>query len=217
MHIEIISFTDRGYALARTIAGRLEHHHAEAVPRGTKPGVICSQAFSDREALVFIGAVGIAVRSVAPYVKDKLTDPPVIVIDEAGRYVIPVLSGHVGGANDLAVEIADNIGAEPVLTTATDVSGAFSVDLFAEENGLRIMNRDGIARVSSIGRPGKLPVLSQSQITFFLFIVSSFQYILFVPHIFITEEGQYLYNIVFFNHTAINYQMRHLDNACVLT
>ena len=155
MHIRIISFTDRGYALARTIAGRLEHHHAEAVPRGTKPGTICSQAFSNREALVFIGAAGIAVRSVAPYVKDKLTDPPVIVIDEAGRYVIPVLSGHVGGANDLAVEIADNIGAEPVLTTATDVSGAFSVDLFAEENGLRIMNRDGIARVSSKSLQGK--------------------------------------------------------------
>ena len=75
--------------------------------------------------------------------------------DEAGRYVIPVLSGHIGGANELACTIAAAIGAEPVLTTATDVSGAFSADLFARENGLRIVNREGIAKAASSSLAGK--------------------------------------------------------------
>jgi cobalt-precorrin 5A hydrolase len=125
------------------------------VPKGVPLAYACGDAFADNEALVFIGAAGIAVRSVAPYLKDKLTDPPVIVIDENGNFVIPVLSGHVGGANSLALGIADVLGAQPVITTATDVSGAFSVDVFAKENGLRITNREGIAKVSSSSLEGK--------------------------------------------------------------
>ena len=127
----------------------------ELADRDSKLSDICREAFKNREAVVFIGAMGIAVRSIAPYVADKLSDPPVIVIDEAGKHVIPVLSGHIGGANELAVRIADSINAEPVLTTATDVSGAFSVDLFAKENDLRIVNREGIAKVSSSALEGK--------------------------------------------------------------
>ena len=134
MHVKIISFTDRGFKLAEAISAAMPSHDTEIVTRGISPSAVCEEAFRYREALVFIGAMGIAVRSAAPYIKDKLTDPPLIVIDEAGRYVIPVLSGHVGGANSFALEIADAIGAEPVLTTATDVSGTFSVDLFAREN-----------------------------------------------------------------------------------
>ena len=155
MQVRIISFTDKGYALGKTIASAITEHQAETVPRGTPLSTVCAAAFENREALCFIGAMGIAVRSVAPYLKDKLTDPPVIVTDEAGRYVIPVLSGHIGGANELACTIAAAIGAEPVLTTATDVSGAFSADLFARENGLRIVNREGIAKVASSSLAGK--------------------------------------------------------------
>ena len=155
MRIKILYFTDKGKALAQRLKESLSEHDAVVVPKGVPLAYACGDAFADNEALVFIGAAGIAVRSVAPYLKDKLTDPPVIVIDENGNFVIPVLSGHVGGANSLALGIADVLGAQPVITTATDVSGAFSVDVFAKENGLRITNREGIAKVSSSSLEGK--------------------------------------------------------------
>ena len=102
-----------------------------------------------RRAMLFIGACGIAVRSIAPHLKDKLSDSPVLVMDELGKYVIPVLSGHIGGANRLALLLAERMGAEPIITTATDLNGSFAVDLFARENGLRIMDRRKIAEISS--------------------------------------------------------------------
>lgn len=100
-------------------------------------------------ALVFVGACGIAVRAIAPWLADKLHDSPVLVMDEQGRYVIPLLSGHVGGANELAVHLAGELAAIPVITTATDLHGSFAVDLFAKRNDLWIRNREGIARVSA--------------------------------------------------------------------
>ena len=113
-----------------------------------------------RRALLFIGACGIAVRAVAPYLQDKLKDSPVLVMDETGRFVIPLLSGHVGGANDLALLLAERTGAEPVITTATDRNGVFAVDLFAEKNRLWIENREGIARVSARALSGRKITLS---------------------------------------------------------
>lgn len=157
--MKIVTFTEKGRNLAETIISACSDIGAELADRDSKLSDICREAFKNREAVVFIGAMGIAVRSIAPYVADKLSDPPVIVIDEAGKHVIPVLSGHIGGANELAVRIADSINAEPVLTTATDVSGAFSVDLFAKENDLRIVNREGIAKVSSSALEGKAVTL----------------------------------------------------------
>lgn len=94
-----------------------------------------------RAAFIFIGAAGIAVRYIAPWVKDKFTDSPVIVIDEKGQYVIPLLSGHIGGAVSLADEIGKRIGAVSVHTTATDVQEKFAVDVFAGENGLLLTDR----------------------------------------------------------------------------
>lgn len=99
--------------------------------------------------LVFIGACGIAVRAIAPWITDKLHDSPVIVMDEQGQHVIPLLSGHVGGANELALRLSEAIGAIPVITTATDLHGSFAVDLFAKKNDLWIRNREGIAKVSA--------------------------------------------------------------------
>lgn len=102
-----------------------------------------------RRSLLFIGACGIAVRAIAPFLTDKLNDVPVLVMDEQGRFVIPVLAGHVGGANELAVSLAERMGSTPVITTATDLNHCFAVDLFARRNALHIVNRDGIAKVSS--------------------------------------------------------------------
>ncbi len=116
--------------------------------------------FADNEAIIFVGATGIAVRAIAPSVKDKLSDSPVIVIDDMGKNVIPILSGHVGGADKIAVTIAELIGAEPVITTSTDLHEAFSADVFARENGLRIRNRDGIKKVSAKAIEGKRVTLS---------------------------------------------------------
>ena len=82
-------------------------------------------------ALVFIGAAGIAIRAIAPFVKDKFTDPPVIVLDEKGTFAIPLLSGHVGGGVTLAKVLAEYTGGRAVITTATDVQKKFAADVFA--------------------------------------------------------------------------------------
>jgi len=161
MLIRVISFTEKG----RETAMRL----AQAFPedeflffdklRESREG-FCEKAFAGSDPLVFVGASGIAVRTIAPFVRDKLTDPPVLVIDELAMHVIPLLSGHFGGANELAVRFADALGSDPVITTATDVNKAFSADVFARENGLRIVNREGIAKVSTKALAGKPVTIS---------------------------------------------------------
>lgn len=95
---------------------------------------IVGEYFSSVDALVFIGAAGIAVRCIAPYLVHKSTDPAVVTIDEAGKYCISLLSGHMGGANELTQELAECIDAVPVITTATDCEGKFAVDDFARKN-----------------------------------------------------------------------------------
>ncbi len=104
---------------------------------------------SAKNELLFIGACGIAVRAIAPWVANKLYDSPVLVMDELGTYVIPILSGHVGGANEIAAKIGKMTGAIPVITTATDLNRCFAVDIFAKKNYLYIENKNGIAKVSS--------------------------------------------------------------------
>ena len=107
------------------------------------------QRMMEGNAILFIGACGIAVRAIAPHLSDKLHDVPVLVMDETGQYVIPILAGHVGGANELARYLAAVMEAEAVITTATDLHEKFAVDLFAKKNHLQILNKDGIAKVSA--------------------------------------------------------------------
>jgi len=147
--LRICTFTAQGEALAH----RMLEEWQEIIPQYRRKDTPLEQwtgeCFAKHLPILFVGACGIAVRAIAPFVKDKLSDSAVLVMDERGQYVIPLLSGHMGGANELAEQIAKQVGATPVLTTATDVEGLFSVDVFAKKNGLRIMNREGIREVSA--------------------------------------------------------------------
>ncbi len=148
MTLRLLAFTDRGYALARSLAGELE---GEAARCGAPLGLAewTAEAFSQAGALIFVGAAGIAVRAIAPHVRHKAVDPAVVVVDEAGRFAVPILSGHLGGANDLARRIAARLGGTAVITTATDVRGLFAVDEWAKRQNCRVQNPEAILRMSS--------------------------------------------------------------------
>ena len=107
------------------------------------------EKFSDSDALIFIGATGIAVRSIAPYVASKKSDPAVLVVDECGKFVISLLSGHLGGANELALKTAEILEAIPVVTTATDLHHRFAVDVFAKKNGCAIFHMKAAKEASA--------------------------------------------------------------------
>lgn len=96
---------------------------------------LAAELFGEAKAIVFIGAMGICVRSIAPYIKDKYKDPAVVCIDSTGKYVISVLSGHIGGANKLTHELASILGAEAVVTTQSDNQGFWALDTFPEQFG----------------------------------------------------------------------------------
>jgi len=104
-----------------------------------KASVWTGKSFEECDAIVYIGAIGIAVRYIAPYIKAKTVDPAIIGMDEHGRWTIALLAGHIGGANALTARIAERLGSEAIITTATDINGKFSVDTFATVNNLRIM------------------------------------------------------------------------------
>ncbi len=165
MKYGIISFTRNGMQLSRKLEKVLEKAEVTLFTKcSTITKIECppdiefvncsvsewaKQQMEEKKVLLFIGACAIAVRAVAPHITDKLHDSPVLVMDEKGKYVIPILSGHIGGANELACQISEKTGAIPVITTATDINKKFSVDLFAKKNNLAIVNKEGIAKVSS--------------------------------------------------------------------
>ena len=117
--------------------------------------------FGWADVMVFVGSCGIAVREIAPHVKDKKTDPAVIVIDELGRFVISLLSGHIGGGNAIARKLAEKLGAVPVITTATDINGRFSVDTWATENGYAISDMKAAKAVSARILETDVPLLCE--------------------------------------------------------
>jgi cobalt-precorrin 5A hydrolase len=153
MRTAIIAFTNHGADMAKTLTdGLAGHGYAcrawvkmknpdQSLPEQVERmngslGEWTGERFQDSDVLIFIGAVGIAVRSIAPYIKSKKTDPAVIVLDEQGRHAISLLSGHIGGANACTLLVAELTGAEPVITTATDLNGKFAVDAFAARRNL---------------------------------------------------------------------------------
>ena len=123
--------------LADALPGRIKTHKAISFTHLLE---VVAENFFQYPNHIFIAAAGIVVRAVSPHLTSKDRDPAVIVLDQEGKYVISLLSGHLGGANDLAREVARLTGGEPVITTATDTAGVPSMDLLAKEKNLIIFN-----------------------------------------------------------------------------
>jgi cobalt-precorrin 5A hydrolase len=134
--------------------GDAELHVSERIaaeaPAGAKPFALpmrdaLARSFHAHGAHVFVMAIGAVVRMIAPLLRGKGVDPAVVCLDEAGRFAVPVLSGHVGGANALASRIGAALGAQPVITTASDVQGTLAVDLLGADLGWRFEDPRGNA------------------------------------------------------------------------
>lgn len=158
MNIAYFFMTDKGAEvvnrLNQAFPGRIfdKSNYKEAV----------KELWESCDAFVFVMASGIAVRTIAPYVRSKMTDPAVVVMDQEGRFAISLLSGHVGGANELAKKLARVTGGQAVITTATDVENVPAMDVFAKENHLKIENIHQLKYISSAMVERK-PVLMISQ------------------------------------------------------
>lgn len=151
MRIAIIAFSQLGYTLGENLVNYFTANKMAATLTLCPEGGLeeWTRSHFDHEALIFIGSSGIAVRAIAPFLKSKTSDPAVIVIDEMATYAIPLLSGHIGGANELAKNLANYLKAIPVITTATDVRGVFAFDVWAVKAGLKIANPQGIKNIAA--------------------------------------------------------------------
>lgn len=163
--IALVAITKHGAAQAALLAKQLPDAHllvsekfSAQIVGLNNPATLYSGAFRDQIAelfahydqIVFFVSLGAVVRLIAPYLKSKDEDPGVIVIDDAGQYVIPVLSGHVGGANACAEQIAQLLDATPILTTASDVGKTIPVDILGRELGWQVeAPKINITRVSA--------------------------------------------------------------------
>lgn len=172
MNIALICFSDAGSMLAKRLCNLLHLeasiiHSIEkfAMQYGlTSHKSVCAdmeELFQANDALIFIGACGIAVRDIAPHLKNKTVDPAVLVLDDQGKFVIPILSGHIGGANALACSLAEMIGATPVITTATDRNGKFSCDTWAVTHNCAISSMKLAKDISAAILVKNIPVCSE--------------------------------------------------------
>ncbi len=172
MNIAVICFSDAGAALAGRVCGILGLPLSDVHSIGkfaskygftahAKIAADMGDLFSSHDSLIFIGACGIAVRDIAPHLRSKTEDPAVLVLDDRGRYVIPILSGHIGGANALAESLARSLGALAVVTTATDGAGRFSCDAWASPHACAISSMEAAKAVSAAILTGDIPIASE--------------------------------------------------------
>ena len=139
--IALVAVSPQGLTVAETIrraypeARTFSIHAAEGVERIEQIQPFVAEHFTEFDAWIFIGALGICVRSIGPLIGHKYTDPAIINIDSTARHVVSVLSGHVGGANELTRDLAALLGAEPVISTQTDNTGLWALDLFSRRYG----------------------------------------------------------------------------------
>lgn len=157
MNIACLTFTQSGTRIAARILSGFDGH-AEVFTRFDYKKNL-SRIFEEYDGVIFISSTGIAVRLCAPFLRDKIHDPAVVVVDDLGRYAISLVSGHLGGANALAQEIATILGCQPIITTASDGRGIEAVDLFVKRNNLIIENLNDAKIITAMmveGRPIKL-------------------------------------------------------------
>ena len=149
--------TDTG----RVLAEKISRLYPESQVLKYSPGLFAEQ-WSASKALICIMAAGIAVRAIAPLLKDKRSDPAVVVLDEKGEYAVSLLSGHIGGANAFAREIAGYLGAQAVITTASDVQGKVALDLWAMEHDLYVEDYQKLKALSTrIVNGGKVQLMAE--------------------------------------------------------
>ena len=159
MDISIICFSLTGFQTALKLQEGLnaQGYHTELYKKSKyledsvteSTGNWTAEHFQKDDGMIFVGACGIAVRSIAPQVASKKSDPAVLVVDECGQFVISLLSGHLGGANALTLETAEILEAQPIVTTATDLHKRFAVDVFAKKNGCEIFFMKAAKEVSA--------------------------------------------------------------------
>ncbi len=144
MKYKIILSSEGGLDVAREIANELNNTEIistielEDVTRVRSLSEWVTENFKECDALIFVGAMGIAVRCIAPVVRSKYSDPAVVNVDSAGRWVVSVLSGHIGGANRLAEDVAHILGAEAVISTQSDLQELWALDTLADKFGWKM-------------------------------------------------------------------------------
>lgn len=194
----VFYITDKGFGLAQ----KIREHYPDAEALKFERNTVL-QSWKDCGDLVFIMAAGIAVRTIAPLLLDKKTDPAVVVIDEGGRHIISLLSGHLGGANALAGKLAGSIGGEAVITTASDINDLPAIDLWAQDQGLVIEDWDIVPRTGTrLINKGSLHVYSDSEMTF--------------PDVFIKTDNPELADIVVTNKKKISATGNEINNKLYL-
>lgn len=138
IRIAIIAVTEKGKNTAEKIASELENVDVFFRKRGIKD--LTGELFNKYECIIFVSACGIAVRCIAPFLKSKFEDPAVLVVDDNGNNVISLLSGHIGGANEITLKIADVLEANPVITTSTDTNKKGALDVIVSKIGGYVEN-----------------------------------------------------------------------------
>lgn len=155
--IAVWVLTPHGMTLANRVKQALPHAELFAsnklVPEAPHTGFstlskALAPVWDQYDAHYFIMATGIVVRTIAPLIRDKTRDPAVVCGDEAGHFVISLVSGHIGGANELAAELSAILGATPVITTATDINQVPAIDVIARDQALYIENKGAIKHVN---------------------------------------------------------------------
>lgn len=150
MRIGIIAITRGGKELARRLASQLDGATFVEQDKGQKVAEVIAAAWQRFDGLVCIMAAGIVVRAIAPLLQSKLIDPGVVVMDEKGRHAISLLSGHIGGGNDLARRVAMCSGGTPVITTASDTLDLVALDLWARGLGLLAPAREQLTAAATL-------------------------------------------------------------------
>ncbi len=154
MRLACITFTDKGFELGKRLSKvhstkyKIEHYANSELAEGIKD--FLKKQWKKFDGFIFISASGIAVRMISPYIKSKTIDPAVVVVDDMARFSISLLSGHLGGANEIAEWIGEKTGSIPVITTASDNREIESVDMFAKANNYYLEDMDSVTKITSL-------------------------------------------------------------------